>query len=59
MKSALVIVAMIAAVVLLTWGGLHVMVPRVNPAQDTPSDHFTSACWACHIVSDNAKLIED
>ena len=59
MKNALVTVALVLATVLVVWGGLHVSITRVNPEQESPSGHFSSACWACHFVSSNAKVIEE
>ena len=58
MKNALVIAAVTVAVLAVMWGGLHVMVRPINPAQKVPKGHFSSACWACHLVNDNAKIVE-
>ncbi len=59
MKGALVAVALTLAVLVLIWGGLHVFIRPVNPAQETPKGHFAGTCWACHFVSEGADIIEE
>ena len=59
MKNALVAIALVLAVVLLMWGGMHVMLRPVNPSQTSPEGHFTSACWACHFVSESADIVDE
>ncbi len=59
MKSALVAVALVLGTVLVIWGGIHVMIQPVNPAQEVPKGHFSGACWACHFVSDGVELVEE
>jgi hypothetical protein len=56
--SALVIVGLVLATALLIWGGVHVMLRPVNPAQVSPENHFTGACWACHFMSARAAIVE-
>jgi hypothetical protein len=43
-------------VLLLAWGALHVLITPVNPKQEAPEDHVQSACWACHFVTESAKV---
>lgn len=51
-------VGIILAFVLLLWAALHLFITRINPAQETPDGHFTGSCWACHLVSEGANLVE-
>jgi hypothetical protein len=59
MKKALVAVGLLLVTAVVLWGALHVFVTQVNPEQPSPSGHFSGSCWACHIVSDSAKIIEE
>jgi len=36
----------------------HVFVSPVNPRQPAPENHIGGPCWACHIVSESAKIRE-
>ena len=44
--------------VLALWLLLHVLISPVNPAQEAPSSHPASSCWACHFVSESAEIRE-
>lgn len=59
MRSMLTAVVLVVVVVALIWGGLHLFIRGINPEQQTPEGHFESACWACHFVSENAKIVEE
>lgn len=59
MKSVLVFAALTVGVMLLIWGALHLFITRINPAQETPEGHFGESCWACHWVSESARIVED
>lgn len=59
MRSVLTGIVIVLAVALLVWGGLHVFIRPVNPAQKTPEGHFRTACWTCHFVSGNADIVEE
>jgi hypothetical protein len=56
MKTALgwIVGALLVAVVI--WGALHVFISPVNPAQEPPEKHVQDSCWACHFVSESAKI---
>ena len=58
MKRALAALAIALAAILLTWAAVHVMISQVNPAQQAPEGHFGEPCWACHIVSAGAAIVE-
>lgn len=58
MKRALVAAAVALAAILLLWAAVHVMISQVNPAQEAPKGHFGGPCWACHIVSTRAAIVE-
>jgi len=58
MKQAFVTIAIVLATLLVLWGAFHLVLTRVNPAQETPEGHFAGACWACHLVSEGAKIVE-
>ena len=51
-------VAGIIAIIAVLWLALHVFLRPVNPAQEQPSKHLPGPCWACHFVTDSAKLVE-
>jgi hypothetical protein len=51
-------VVVIVATVVLGWGGLHVFLSPVNPAQEAPSGHWDLKCGTCHSVSDSVKVRE-
>jgi hypothetical protein len=59
MKRVLVAIGISLAVIALFWAALHVFIPQVNPAQETPKGHFGEPCWACHIVRSGARLIDE
>lgn len=59
MRSVLTGIVIVLAVALLVWGGLHVFIRPVNPAQGTPEGHFSTACWTCHFVSGNVDFVEE
>ena len=59
MRSALTVVVLVIVVVFLIWGGLHLFIRGINPDQKTPEGHFASACWVCHFVSSNAKIVDE
>lgn len=59
MRKALVTAALIVGTGVVLWGSLHIFVRPVNPQQKTPDGHFGGACWACHFVSDSAKLVDE
>lgn len=59
MRSVFTGIVIVLGVVLLVWGGLHVFIRPVNPAQQTPQGHFNSVCWACHFVSESADIVEE
>jgi hypothetical protein len=46
------------AVLVVLWGAFHVMIPWVHPEQVAPEGHPAAACWACHIVSGSAEIVE-
>ena len=58
MRNVLTGIVLVFAIALLIWGGLHVAIRPVNPAQKTPEGHFSSACWTCHFVSAKASIVE-
>lgn len=59
MKRAVVAIAIALAVVVLFWVALHVFIPQINPAQETPAGHFGEPCWACHMVNSSAQVIDE
>lgn len=59
MRNVLVMAALLVATALVLWGALHVFILPVHPEQETPSGHFAGSCWACHFVSEGAKIIEE
>ena len=59
MRNVLVTIALVLVTALVVWGALHVFITQVNPEQESPSGHFSSACWTCHFVSSNAKIVEE
>lgn len=59
MKRAVVAIAVALAVVVLFWVALHVFIPQINPAQETPTGHFGEPCWACHMVNSSAQVIDE
>ena len=59
MKRALVAIAVALAVVALFWIALHVFIPPINPAQESPKGHFGEPCWACHLVNSSAQIIAE
>jgi len=46
------------AVALLVLVAVHVMIPPVSPAQQTPAGHYGSPCALCHIVSEATDVID-
>ena len=48
----------LGALLVLTfaWGSLHMFIPPVNPKQKAPARHVQATCWACHFVSESAKM---
>jgi len=48
----------VAVLALLAWAALHVFISPVNPGQQPPAGHPSTACWACHFVSESAELRE-
>lgn len=58
MRSALILAGLTIATALVIWGGLHLIITRVNPAQETPDGHFTGSCGACHFVRESAEIVE-
>jgi hypothetical protein len=54
--KVLVWVVGILLVLAFFWGSLHMFVPPVNPKQEPPDKHVKTACWACHFVSESAKI---
>jgi hypothetical protein len=51
-------VAVVVGVLVLAWLALHVFISPVHPDQQSPAGHPSSACWACHFVTDSADLNE-
>ncbi len=59
MKTALAWIGGALLAILLAWGALHVLISPVNPAQEAPEKHFGGQCWACHFMSESAKITTD
>ena len=54
LRSLLIAVGAIALVLVV----VHVLISPVNPDQKVPKQHPSAACWACHIVSSSAELVD-
>ncbi len=52
--AAGLVLVLVAALYVLT----HVSIRPINPAQPSPSGHFTAACGLCHSVSASVVLKE-
>jgi hypothetical protein len=59
MKRALTAVGVTAALVVLVWFAIHAFIPQIHPEQAKPEGHFGEPCWACHIVSSGANIIDE
>lgn len=35
---------------------MHMFISPINPRQKAPKVHISSACWACHTVSDSIEV---
>jgi hypothetical protein len=55
-KRALAWIAGVVVVLLVLWGAMHVFLSPVNPEQEPPEGHFSSACWGCHLVLSSAEI---
>lgn len=51
-------VGVAVGLLLLAFVALHVFISPVHPDQQAPAGHPSSACWACHFVTDSADLRE-
>jgi heterodisulfide reductase subunit B len=58
MKRAVTWIGVGVGVLLFLWIAMHLMLTTINPAQESPADHFQSACWACHMTLESAELTE-
>lgn len=58
LKKALSYVASTLGLVLLAAVLLHVFIVWVHPEQEAPEGHIPGPCWACHMVSSSAEMIE-
>lgn len=47
---------LIALVVAL--GLLRIFIRPINPEQEPPTFHFGDPCWVCHLVTEDAELVE-
>jgi len=57
-KTAIAWVGGILVAGVVAWGAFHLFIPTINSQQTSPSGHPQGSCWACHMVSANAKIIE-
>jgi hypothetical protein len=57
MRKAAVTVAGAAVALVVLWGVVHIMITPINPAQESPDDHFEASCSLCHIVTESAEEI--
>lgn len=48
-----VIIALLLALL-----ALRVFIRPMNPLQEPPEFHFGEPCWACHLVTDDAELVD-
>jgi CBS domain containing-hemolysin-like protein len=56
MKTVLAWIVGALLVAMVIWGALHVFISPVNPKQAAPDRHVQTSCWACHFVSNSAKV---
>jgi len=52
-------IAAVVVGVFVAWALLHVFISPVNPRQERPENHVLGPCWACHLVSESAKIVEE
>lgn len=58
MKRAATWIGIGVGVLLLLWIAMHFLLTTINPAQPSPTGHFQSACWACHMTLESADIVE-
>ena len=48
--------ALVIALIAVTWAVAHVFISPVNPREERPPGHVAAPCWVCHVVTDAAPI---